>query len=247
MLHQAVATNNEAVYLLDSGNLAEAVCAFQRAVAIMKVAASSSVPPPPPSGIRSQPHRKNGSVKADSLFGFHHSSALPGLQYGHAFVYDRPLLIPQAAASVNLARASPSQVDSMVTVTSTILMFNFAMACHHIGKITGQDAPLQHAYQLYGLVLQCLQCNNNNDDEAHHHHPDESITLVLQCLALNNLAQLQYCEYSEFEKSRTCLAELLRTASKCACCFDLYLAPDQVEELMLNLIHLDPPTAASAA
>ena len=241
-LHQAVATNNEAVYLLDSGNLAEAVCAFQRAVAIMKVAASSSVPPPP-SGIRSQ-HRKKGAVTADSLFGFHHSSALPGLQYGHAFVYDRPLLIPQAAASLDLASASPSEVDSIVTVTSTILMFNFAMACHHIGKITGQDAPLQNAYELYGLVLQCLQCSNNDEP---HHHPDDSVTLVLQCLALNNLAQLQYCEYCEFEKSRLCLDELLRTASKCACCFDLYLAPDQVEELMLNLIHLDPPTAASVA
>jgi len=35
-------------------------------------------------------------------------------------------------------------------------MFNFALVCHHIAKVTGNSRPLQRALQLYRLILRCL-------------------------------------------------------------------------------------------
>jgi len=239
--NEAVMLNNTAVSLLDSGDLVQAVSTFRRAVSIMKCASGG-----PSSFLGSSTYN---NTKVSTNF-FHHivsANVLPGLQTGLAYVLDRPLLIAVDDHDVDAAMIAANEIpfSGSVTVTSTVILYNFALACHYIGKTTGQDVALKQAYQLYALVLRCLP------HEIHYlvgYEPQvgETVT-VLQCLALNNLAQLQY-ELCEYQESRKSMERLLHTVLHGCAVLKASLGAESFQEIMLNLIHLkESPTAAHAA
>jgi hypothetical protein len=146
------------------------------------------------------------------------------------YIYDRPLLIPTVPRF-----QTQDDLDVFVLTTSTYIIFNFALACHQFGKVYGDEDALKRAGCLYNLTIKSLA----NDDHA------TPVHVALQCLALNNLAQLHY-DHCDFVKSQGCL-EIMYDLVIRTDCLDKYLNDNETEELMLNMVHMQPPIAASAA
>ena len=221
-LEKAIMINNEGVHRLNFGNISGALHAFQSAVVVMKEAAVSHAEYP------ALPNDRNDC----SLWGVEpRPGNLVGLQNEHCYVFTRPLLIP-----TDVKISTPEELDSFVLTSSAIVIFNFALASHQFGNISGQQAPLRRAGRLYDLTLKILVRGEN-----HYHH----MHAILQCLALNNLAQLCYdqCDYA---KSQTCIEtmyDLVATTD----CLDSHLNEHEAAEIMLNIVHLQPPTVARAA
>lgn len=130
---------------------------------------------------------------------------------------------------------SRDDVDSIVLTSSTSIIFNLALACHQYGKITGQELPLAKAGHLYSLIVNILDGEDRNN-KTHG---------ALQCLALNNLAQLHY-EHCDNKKSASCMASMYDLL-KFTDYLEAYLDEDEADEIRLNLVHLHPPSAAHAA
>lgn len=238
-LLEAIAINNEGVRLLKAGNLSAGLDAFHRAALLMRDSAEDvaewtrDLQPERP--CNNNNHSNNSS---NSVICFEQrpcQSTLAGLQSGHCYVYDRPLLLPTDLLTIS----SRDDADSIVLTSSASIIFNLALACHQHGKITGQEQPLTKACHLYGLVVKIIDGANDDDDKAAHHHG------ALHCLALNNLAQLHY-EQCDYKKSATCMAsmfDLLQFTDY----LEAYLEETEADEIRLNLLHLQPPSVAHAA
>jgi hypothetical protein len=240
-LTQATMLNNEGVHLLDSGEITGSIQLFERIVVLLKDFTHScsgdkvrSIPSldGPKEIAASQPVKTcESQANLQQLTG----AKLDGLQNGHCYVYDRPLLLP-----TQFATSTQQDIDSYMLTLTSYIMFNFALACHQYGKLSGREAPLSQASNLYDLVLTIL-CRSDIDNSTHS---------VFKCLALNNLAQLHYeaCEYEKSQHCVACLYDLIiwtecldSPSSRC------HLSETEVEEIKLNLIHLHPPSSAKAA
>ena len=231
-LQQAIAINNEGVQLLNSGSITDALRVLQSAVVVMKEASqvfADSAKALPPSAVASLTHNDCSQFCLDQGTG----CTLVGLQNDNCYVYDRPLLIP-----TDLKISTQEDLHSAILISSTWIVFNFALALHQLGMISGKDAPLRRAVGLYDLTLRML-CRSDID---------ESMNAVLRCLALNNLAQLQY-EYCEYEKSKYCTDCMYDLAVSTGCLDSScsYLSESDIDEIKWNLVHLHPPTVAKAA
>lgn len=222
-LQEAIMINNEGVRLLSYGNISCALHSFQNAVTMMKEVAVAqaekprAIPPNDSSCSRFEPAPER-------------PGNLVGLQNEACYIYDRPLLIP---TDFNIATLE--EQDSFMLMSSTFVIFNFALACHQFGKISGNEVHLLRAGQLYELTLKILSSAER----------DHAMHSVLQCLALNNLAQLHYdqCDYQKSQSYMESMFDLVMTTD----CLDTHLSEKEVEELMLNLVHMQPPTVAPAA
>ena len=210
---QAV-VNNEAVCGLINGDATGAIKGFQHAIAIVKNTAEQR-------DFELKAQREG----AGSGLTFQPSDhALVGLQDGNLFVFDRPLF---------LAHGKEDSCEQL-EITSGILMFNFALACHQLGKLSGNTRLLHQAKHLYELTLRCSL--NKNQEGA----------LVLQCLALNNLAHIlnQECDYSNSKMYMDRLATI--TDDDCLLLLTYYVEPQEVEEILLNLLQKEPTVAQAA-
>jgi hypothetical protein len=225
-LNKAIMLNNEGAHLLSSGQAMEALHLMQSAVLTLKDFT------PPSAGS----HRP--SVIAVPLCPFPTKDMEPERNLPHIdgllYRYERPLLIP------TLVNESEVEFASVVETLSTYVIFNFALACHQFGKQTGTDAPLQRAMELYDLFIRTLNRLRSECDCQHY----ES----LQCLALNNLAHLHYdyCDYEESQYCMNCMHEILNESSDCLESSNC-LSTLETEEIMLNHMYLQRPTAARAA
>jgi hypothetical protein len=219
-LQQAIMHNNEGVHHLNCGNISGALLAFQSAISFMKEATACHADKP------------RSILHIDWVFSREQQpGALDGLQSEHGYVYDRPILIP-----TDLGIFTSHELYSVVLTSGSFIIFNFALACQYDGKITGNKVPLQKARQLYELVLKMLTSEESNCNNC---------CVVLQCLVLNNLAQLHH-DQCNYRKSQSCMQSLydhIITTN----CLDIYLDATEAEEIMLNLVHLRPPTVAGAA
>lgn len=226
-LQEAIMINNEGAHLLSCGNASGALHSFQSAIATMKTAASSS-------SHTGAPRTACQNYRAYcSLFKLEQRPDVPvGLQKNEQhYVYNRPLLI-----STDFEILSEVDQDAFVHTSSTCVIFNFALACHQLGKSSGHEASLRRAGQLYSLTLKTLSGRENISD----------LHAVLQCLALNNLAQLHYdqCDYQGSQSCMETMYELVTTTD----CLQVYLDETEAEEIMLNLfVQVKPPSVARAA
>jgi hypothetical protein len=225
-LLQSIAMNKEGVRLLNLGDTSGAIAVFQHAVAVMRNVAAA--------------HAENPCELFDNLASEEMRTSFPrrdqrpqdlvGLQSDVCYIYNRPLVIPTVAHIKN-----QEDLDSFVQISSSFIIFNFALVCHQYGKIHGDEASLKRAGCLYNLTVKSL-ANGVGCDQAH---------FALQCLALNNLAQLHY-DQCDFRKSQSCL-EIMYDMVIRTNCLDSYLSDEETEELMLNLVHMQAPVAACAA
>lgn len=223
-LQQAITFNNEGVQLLNSGNIPGALHAFQTALVTMKAAAACHSELIPRTVLQNDQDDRLLSVLGQQ------SGSLDGLQNEHCYIYDRPILIP-----TDMEVLCQGDLDSFVLTASTFVIFNFALTYHQQSKFSGHEGPLRRAGQLYSLTLKTLASVESNKD----------LHAVLQCLSLNNLAQLYY-DQCEYRKSQSCL-EMLHELVIATDCIKDYLDETEAEEIMLNLVYLQPPTAARAA
>jgi hypothetical protein len=225
-LLQAIAMNKEGVQLLNLGDTSGAIVVFQHAVAVMRnLAAAHAENPCELFDYFASEEMRTSFPRRDQR-----PQDLVGLQSDVCYIYNRPLVIP-----TNVQFKNQEDLDSFVLISSTFVIFNFALACHQYGKIHGDENSLKRASCLYNLTIKSL-ANGDGCDEAQ---------FALQCLALNNLAQLHY-DQCDFHKSQSCL-EIMYDMVIRTNCLDAYLSDEETEELMLNMVHMQAPVAACAA
>jgi len=205
--------NNEAVCGLVNGDASGAIKGFQHAIAIVKSTAEQR---------DCWPNKQQESSAGPAFHPSEH--ALQGLQDGKLFVFDRPLFLSHGG----------DDSEETLELTSAILMFNFALATHQLGKLTSNSRMLLQSKHLYDLTLRC--CSNKYGEAA----------LVLQCLALNNLAHILHeeCDYSSSKLYMHRLATI--TDDECLLLLTFYVAPQEVEEILLNLLQKEPAAAQAA-
>ena len=116
------------------------------------------------------------------------SALLDSLNVGISYIYNRPLLIP-----TDITIQSMEHMNSVVVTASTYIIFNFALTCHVVGKHTGKESYFIRAMRLYELTLKVLETAQSSNGSSYVHEMHS----VLECLALNNLAQMHYelCDY----------------------------------------------------
>lgn len=226
LVQRAIDGNNEGAQLLTCGNITGALRAFHSAVTLMKQAVADVITVVAPNLGRSW-----SFFHPLVCFGTKEQSHLKGLRSGVSYMYARPLMLSSDLMTL-------SHFNSAVHTATTCVIFNFALAYHQLGNISGQEACLDQAEVLYDLVLKVLASDVSNNDRAIHH--------VLCCLALNNLGHLHYkkCNYST---SLVCMQTLYFHYVTTGCLDDSILTDREVEEILMNLVHVRPPAAASAA
>jgi hypothetical protein len=219
----AIRFNNEGARLLESGDIVSAVNVFRRAVEALQNGALAS-----DLGCDNQKQ----SLETNDLPREPQNS----VQNAQLYVYCRPLWIP---SSLDFNHGTFS-------IVSTYILFNMALACHCFGLESGRQEPLDRAVELYQLVLRTsgdtLPSSTSNGIAA---------SSLLQCLALNNLAHLHYeqCEYSFCDQCLGSMESIIWQTN----CLDHsaieahHLSAYEVEEIMLNMVFVQPPVAAHAA
>lgn len=233
-LNDAIMLNNEGARLLAMGNSTEALHLMQNAVHAMKDLPQSSADPSNLFATQHNTSKHPCAAREMQLKKEHHHVEIDGLLY----VYNRPLIIP-----TNTTIVMSEDMDSFVEVVSTYLIFNFALACHQFGKISGKDVPLKRAMELYDLFIRTvsrLSANTRRNDVRQNY-------ATLQCLVLSNLGQLYYdqCDYNDSQYCMDCMVDMIESTS---CLNDTeYLTTLETEELLLNPVYLQIPTGASAA
>jgi hypothetical protein len=243
-LNCAASLNNLGVTLLECKNTMAAIHAFQQAVNVMKEFTDSVVTTAQGVVGTTVANRKEPCAPATaspitdihaSLFQLQTGTNLESLNQGFYYAYDRPLLLP-----TNIVISACEDIDLHVFTASALIVFNFGMACHQLGKETGQESALRQAVQIYELALRMVY---------RHTGMNESISKVFMCLAWNNLASLHndLCSYENCEGCLECVRNLLMYDSD----IDLFALDflDEFEwtELKLNLIYNLIPTTAQAA
>jgi hypothetical protein len=235
-LYEAAALNTEGVRLLGLGNTADALPKLQSAVAFMKEVAVEHA---------ENPHeflrtlRRNDQslrpstathMEEDWSFG---SGILSSLKSDVCYIYNRPLLLPSTTLRTTRSR---EDVDEFILTASTFLIFNFALACHQHGMTSRSEEYLSRAAALYRLTLKSLASTEGSIQPIH---------TILQCLALNNLANLHFdrCDYAKSQACLSLMCDIIMTTD----CLDTHLSGKEMEELMLNTIHMQPPLVAHAA
>jgi hypothetical protein len=272
-LRNAILLNNTGVEQLDFGHIDGALYSFQCAVASVKVATAMSTacdgrafhvfsnekPTLSSHTVRRFPptftttyndelsSRQVGKRSANDSTTVPNSSPssttshprgvlLSGLNSGLSYIYNRPLLIPTDITIQNL-----DHMNSVVVTSSIYIIFNFALACHLVGKCSGKENYMIRAVRLYELTLKVLDTAQHQRDNCYQHE----ILSVLECLTLNNLAQIHYeqCNYKLSQFYMDNMYELLMNVQ----CMDAYLDENELEEMMLNLVYLQSPPVAKAA
>lgn len=219
-VNQACYTNNRGVSLLIAGDTKGAMGAFQAALATVKEVVNLC---------DDHFESEKDSRATDSVVSLIQESNanLPGLKTGESYLYDRPLLLETPTAG---------DLDTVLTLYSAVILFNLALSCHQLGH-RGKDSALKRAAVLYRMSMQLLyNCPNCGTTPA-----------LLSLLALNNRAQIHY-EYCDFQQSSHCLKEMTKVMLvPDAKCLYTALPETDVEGLLLNVMLLEPPTAAQAA
>lgn len=228
-LRHAIMINNEGVRLLDSDDIAGALPIFQRGVVIL-VALANEARATAPDELAAQSSMVKQSGRP--AFSLHTGNKFVGLQDdGIGYVFDRPLLIPIEYPTSTKKAMYVDILSSMVVIS-----FNFALACHQIGKMHGDGDTLSRAAELYRLTLVILRRMETSSDTMHS---------VMQCLVLNNLAQLYYgnCEFIESQYCLQCLFEIILWTG----CLDDDDVDMSFGEIKLNLMYMCRPLTAGAA
>jgi hypothetical protein len=236
-LNNASALNNWGVNLLEFNDTVCAIDTFQRAVHMMKHFTDSVVTIQldldfdQPSMLPSL--RRPSTGTAVSSFQLRTGTKLDCLGKGVYYTYDRPILLP-----TDNKISTPEEFNSNMVVSGAILVFNFGMACHQLGTQSGQEASLRQAVRIYELTLNML----------HQTGIHESYSMVLMCLALNNLANIHsdLCDYESCESCLECVRDLLMDDANIDSFALEFIDESDWTELKLNLMYAQNGSAAAA-
>jgi hypothetical protein len=261
-LRDAILLNNAGVNFLDCDNMDDALHAFQCAVASVKVATTAAASwdskeqqpltvaasPPIRAVSPTSVHHHDSYVVSKYYEGLsdattaapsskerHAGVMLHGLQNGISYIYNRPLFIP-----TDITIHDIEHLNSVILTCSTYIVFNFALACHLLGTKSGTEDYLIRAARLYELTLKVLgSADGTTSSHSHEMHS------ILECLALNNLAQMHYeqCNYKLCQFYMDAMYDRFMTVD----CMDSFLDANEMEEIMLNLVYLQSPPVAKAA
>lgn len=212
------------------------------------------IPPPPPPP----------SSSTTNIIPFHTFSSSPTVEcwpsakvpamnlISEYYVYDRALFLSTNGSSIhgnrrNNSAVNDDDIDTATFETSTVLVFNFAIACHVNGVQNNQTWAMHHALHLYQLTIRMLHQANNIDN---------TFSAILMCLALNNMATIQYelCNYTNCTDCLICIRDIIRRMNNKITTDDTFnefalefVGETEWEHLKLNTILLQPPSTAHAA
>jgi hypothetical protein len=239
-LRDAILLNNAGVQLLNRGSLEQALHSFQCAVSSIKVATTNASFENPQTLFDASNASGRFNHREVAAHGAETNMAeaklrLDGLKNGVSYVFNRPLLIPTGFSIYSM-----EQLNSVILSASTYIVFNFALACHFCGKMSGREVYLMRAARLYELTLKVL-----GSAEARSCPNHGTMPAILECLTLNNLAQMYYeqCDYKTCQIYMDAMYDLFMTAER----LDAFLDTHEMEEIMLNLVYLQSPPVAKAA
>jgi tetratricopeptide (TPR) repeat protein len=156
---------------------------------------------------------------------------------GRYLLYSRPLEFPTEGCRISCQREFERVRQSLSLYT----VFNLALACQQFGMASGASAPLQRAMELYYSLLNSPFDSLVDDDRTINYS-------LLHCLVLNNLAYI-HRERMEFDESQDCAEWMVETWESTGCLEDCsaFLSEREAEEIKVNGIFLQPPSAAQAA
>lgn len=150
------------------------------------------------------------------------------------YLFSRPILIPLDGLDL-----CGDDLHNGLTAT---IVFNCALVYHYLGKLSGIDAFLTKAMDLYRLIVRAQLFS----------YKDTRMGIIpsslLQCLVFNNLAHLHHenCEYNPCYWCMQCLFKI----SGLTDCLDNncdFLLTVEAEEIKLNSIYMQEPTVACTA
>jgi hypothetical protein len=226
---QAAVLNNEGVHMLRRGDFEGAIHCFQRGLSLLKEITTFQGQGEQQQVTQGGNQENTSEVSSVSLEEGK-DVALGGLLRGPCFVYDHPVLL------------KTNDQESEVLMSSTILLFNFGLACHQCWMRTGSDDAMRHATEVYQLILGVLVGRAS--------HENDGTCGVLQCLVLNNLAHLHFeaCEYLQTQYCMEGLRDLILLEGWLdEPCSSAFMSDYEREELKLNLLHIKTPSTAQAA
>jgi hypothetical protein len=194
--------NNWGIQLLLNSHSLQAMETFLRAAHLMRDLTdvmthnssqhehvSAEYPPPMQNASDRSPEGLNTPAYN---FSFRTYKTRNSLDKGVFYVYNRPFVLPTSCGF-----STSNELAVYLVTSSAVIAFNYAIACHQLGKISGQTAPLQRSKQSYNLVIRILQRVGTQQEFGK----------FLTCLALNNLANI-HTEICNFENSERCLERL---------------------------------------
>lgn len=229
--------NNQGVSLLAAGQSQAALFSLRRALTTVKQAAgmNTKIDDEVDESVRESPSDTFAVVEVDE------TSCGLKLSSGGCYSYGRPLLIHLATPS----DSSPIDTTSL-TIYSAVILFNMALACHHVGR-NGKESAFKRAAGLYSMCIQILSTEMDASFEE-----ARRLSSVVSLLALNNRAQILYHELCDYIQCRRCLKDMTRLiqgnhASRIVPALQSSLPGSDVAGIVLNLMLLKVPTGAQAA
>lgn len=216
---QAIHLNREGVELLEMGSSTRAMACFQRALALMKAGIVDFDDAPMDASEEVIVNLKPSS------------SCIAKLQTGCNYVFNRALMVVEDKHVLDN--------EKVLLINCAIILFNFALSCHQDGEY-GNVKSLRKASQLYNMTLQVLIDADMQDNDPS--------CAVIALLALNNRAQIHY-DMMDYQESRICVIEMSSIMTSIQHQLDRCgaLSDVDIEGLLLNMMLLEPPTAAQAA
>jgi hypothetical protein len=226
--------NNRGVALLAGGQSHAAIGAFKEALYGMKSAAGAE---------------EDEDVSTAAALGFAPGAAVEVREASvhlrvsswECYAYGHPLLIYRSPL------VPPGADTSSLTLYSSVILFNMALACHHIGRTRGRDAAFAKAAALYQMSLRILSVDWEGAAEGVRRSAS-----FLAFLALNNRSLVLHHDLCDYGRSRRCLkamAKILHGAEGAHVVRSLQasLSEPDLESILLNVRLLKAPSAAGAA
>ena len=224
-LRHIIDLNLRGVLLLAAGNNKNAVVEFSRALAKLHDMVKASKMLSDTLSLPSNIETESPSHLCQSDF------ALPSFSNTEIYICGRPILIlPDDHEEI-------SQVQQFSFLLEAALLFNMALAWHQDGLVGGREMSLRQAAWLYNRC--CISLENV---------PLFSFVAAgrgLCAMALNNVAQI-YHDQCDYNMADFCLHNLSICVSSSSVANGRFLC-NEIEGILLNLIHCVPPTVARAA
>lgn len=161
-------------------------------------------------------------------------------QGANTYFYSRVILLEERFC--HTVTTTPQGLVDVTNQASAVLLFNFALTYHleSLRRFGNECVGLQQAStQIYNMALGLLEPIKSST---------HSWPAVLMALVLNNCAQLHYaqCHYELSSTELNGLATLLSEEEQTFETSDL-LSVQDLDSLTVNVVVLQPPSAAHAA
>lgn len=222
-LQHAMEMNNRAADLMVTGQNSQGLLCFQATIKAMKEASSSCTA----DSSTSKAHSFQVPESAAQVMKPCDKALLQRTQT-HVYVYDHQFLFKQTVCT-------NGDNEALLALYSGTMLFNFGLALHTDGLVSGSDSYLRKALYIYEMAFYLLSPNAKC----------ESFAAVIAVI-LNNEANIYFSlgEFTKAERQFSNLADILHSMYLQLC---QILSTAVVEELFLNTLVGHRPCASQAA